>query len=512
MLASPERRSFELVLPDEQATRRLAVDVAAILKPGDVVTLSGDLGAGKTMFARAVIRYLAGDDTLEVPSPSFTLIQFYDLPRFPIAHADFYRVAAAVEMLEIGFPEAMEGAAVLIEWPDRAGDLLPAETLDIALMLAADLGANGRRARITVRGAYVPRLERLLALRRFLDDSGFGAAERAYLQGDASTRTYERLTLDGRRAVLMNMPRRTDGPPVKRGLAYSAIAHLAEDVKPFVAVARELRTHGFSAPEIYAADLNEGFLLLEDLGSDRLVAGTPPAPIEERYAAAVDVLVALHRERMPAVVPVAPEVDYRLPRYDLDALLIEVELLIDWYLPQRGFPVDAEARKKFVELWTEALKPALAAEPTWVLRDYHSPNLLWLADRTGNARVGLLDFQDAVLGPCAYDLVSLTQDARIDVPEALEEALLSRYMKARRAADRGFDIGGFFELYALMGAQRASKVLGIFSRLDRRDGKSQYLRHQPRVWRNLRRSLAHPALAGLKAWYDIHVPAPPSGS
>lgn len=511
MLASSERRSFELVLPDEQATRQLAVDVAAILKPGDTVTLAGDLGAGKTTFARAVIRHLAGDETLEVPSPSFTLVQSYDLPRFPVVHADFYRLAAAVEILEIGFPEVTEGAVTLIEWPDRAGDLLPAERLDVALMLAPELGTNGRRARLTAHGSYVARLERLLALRRFLEESGFGSAERAHLQGDASTRTYERLTLGQRRAVLMNMPRRTDGPPVRNGLPYSAIAHLAEDVRPFVAVARALRALGFSAPEIYAADLDEGFLLLEDLGRESLVRGTPPTPIEERYAAAVDVLVALHREPLPVVLSVEPGLDYHLPRYDLDALLIELELLLDWYLPHRGSTVDADSRKRFVELWTDALKPALAAEPTWVLRDYHSPNLMWLAERTGNARVGLLDFQDAVLGPCAYDLVSLTQDARVDVPEALEDALLSRYMKARRAADRSFDFGGFFRMYAVLGAQRASKVLGIFSRLDRRDGKPQYLRHRPRVWRNLRRSLAHPALADLKAWYEAHVPAPPSG-
>jgi aminoglycoside/choline kinase family phosphotransferase len=142
-----------------------------------------------------------------------------------------------------------------------------------------------------------------------------------------------------------------------------------------------------------------------------------------------------------------------------------------------------------------------------VLRDFHSPNLLWLPDREGVARVGLLDFQDALMGPPAYDLASLLQDARVDVPEMMEITLLSRYTRARRAADADFDAPYFARLYATLGAQRASKILGIFARLDRRDGKPQYLRHMPRVWGYLQRSLAHPALAGLRTWYKANVPA-----
>jgi aminoglycoside/choline kinase family phosphotransferase len=239
-----------------------------------------------------------------------------------------------------------------------------------------------------------------------------------------------------------------------------------------------------------------------------VVEGDPPAPIEERYTAAVDLLAQLHQQALPAVLPVAPRVEHRLPRYDLDALLTETELLIDWYVPNRGERVDEGARAEFAALWRTALKGAADATPTWVLRDYHSPNLLWLPQREGIARVGLLDFQDALMGPAAYDVVSILQDARVDVSEHIEVGLVSRYVKARRAGDRTFDLNGFFELYAVLGAQRATKVLGIFSRLDRRDGKPQYLRHQPRVWRNMRRSLSHPALKSLKAWYDRHVPAP----
>jgi tRNA threonylcarbamoyl adenosine modification protein YjeE len=510
MLAvSPTPSGFSIVLANELATRRLAVDLASILKPGDLITLSGDLGAGKTAFARALIRHLAGDETLDVPSPTFTLVQTYALPRFSVVHADLFRIGQASELAELGFDEAANDAVMLLEWPDRAADALPPDRLDIAFALAPHLGPNQRQAELTALGAFVPRLERLAAIRHFLAAEGLADAPRTHVQGDASSRSYERLTHQGRKLILMNAPRRADGPAVRAGLPYSAIAHLAEDVKPFVAMARALRERGLSAPQVHAADLNEGLLLLEDLGTEGVVAGDPPAPVEERYAAAVDVLVELHRQPALGTLPVAPGVDHRLPPYDLDAFLIEAELLIDWYLPHRGTSVTSSARAEFDALWREALSRAYDFPPTWTLRDYHSPNLLWLPEREGVARVGLLDFQDAVLGPAPYDLVSLLQDARVDVPDPLEIALLGRYVKARLGADPEFATTGFVQLYVTLGAQRATKILGIFARLDKRDGKPQYLRHIPRIWRYLRRALIHPAMGDLKAWYDAHVPLPP---
>jgi len=215
----------------------------------------------------------------------------------------------------------------------------------------------------------------------------------------------------------------------------------------------------------------------------------------------------LHGQLLPNVLPVAPHVDHTLPHYDMDAFLIEAELLIDWYLPRMQISVGAADRADFQRLWREALAPAIASPPTWVLRDFHSPNLIWLPERRELARLGLLDFQDAVMGPAAYDLASLLQDARVDVPEATEVALLGRYVRQRRSVHGDFDGSQFIKVYVTLAAQRASKILGIFARLDLRDGKPQYLRHMPRVWTYLQRSLAHPALAPLNAWYSAHVPA-----
>jgi hypothetical protein len=499
--------SFTVTLADEEATRRLMVDIAEALRPGDTVTLSGDLGAGKTTFARALIRHLAGDQTIEVPSPTFTLMQAYELPRFSLVHADFYRLSGPSELAELGFDDIAPEAVTLIEWPDRAANALPADRLDISFTLLAQEGPTFRHARVTGHGAFAARVERMAAIRLFLSRSGFGGAERQFVQGDASTRAYERLSASGTSYILMNSPQRPDGPAVRDGKPYSAIAHLADNMTPFIAMAQALRARGFSAPAIFAADRAAGLVILEDLGSELVVAGEPPAPIEERYEAAADLLAALHRLPMPELLPVEGDVTYTLPRYDLDAFLIEAELLIDWYLPRLGVKLSGDKRDAYVELWHNALAPALAAPPVWVLRDFHSPNLLWLPQREGVARVGLLDFQDAVMGPAAYDLASLAQDARVDVPELLEIGLLSRYIRARLKDEPTFDAPAFAQIYATMAAQRASKILGIFARLDKRDGKPQYLRHMPRVWTYLQRALAHPALAPIASWYRVNVPA-----
>jgi tRNA threonylcarbamoyl adenosine modification protein YjeE len=497
--------SFAVALANEQALHRLVVDIAMALEPGDLVTLSGDLGAGKTTFARTLIRLLAGDPSIAVPSPTFTFMQSYELPQFPLVHADLYRLDGPGELAELGFDDLPRGAVVLLEWPDRAAGFLPSDRLDVAFTLAPALGTEHRNVRITGYGTFAPRAGRIHAIRRFLDATGYAEAERRRIQGDASTRSYERLRLGDQRTILMNAPRRPDGPPVRDGKPYSAIAHLAEDVKAFVAMANGLRQIGLSAPLILEADLEEGLLIIEDLGDEPVTAGDPPAPVEERYAAAVDVLIAMHSRSLPEVLPISPHVQYRLPRYDMDALLIEVELLLDWYMPRLGIDVVDAKRTVYVELWRDALQLVIETYPTWVLRDFHSPNLLWLPERADVARIGLLDFQDAMIGPGAYDLASLLQDARVDVPELLEVTLLSRYARARRNADPDFDPPAFIRTYSTLAAQRASKILGIFTRLDARDRKPQYLRHIPRVWAYLQRALAHPALAQLQAWYGANV-------
>lgn len=286
--------TFSVALANETSTARLMAEIALLIGPGDVVTLSGDLGAGKTAAARAMIRYLAGDDDYEVPSPTFTLVQSYELPPFPLLHADLYRIEDPSELEEIGLSPLPEGAVALIEWPERAPGAMPADRIDIAFSHRPALGSLARAAEITGHGKAAAQVERLAALRSFIETSGVADADRRHMPGDASTRSYARLVKDGESLILMNAPRRPDGPALYAGKSYSAAVHLAEDVRPFVAIAGGLRRHGVSAPAIHQADLDSGFLITEDFGTESFVAGKPPAPVAERYQAAAELLAALH--------------------------------------------------------------------------------------------------------------------------------------------------------------------------------------------------------------------------
>ncbi|HMD63856.1 MAG TPA: phosphotransferase [Stellaceae bacterium] len=297
--------------------------------------------------------------------------------------------------------------------------------------------------------------------------------------GDASFRRYYRLGGGGRRAVLMDAP-----PP-------------QEDVVPYIAVSELLRLLGFSAPDVFAEDRARGFLLIEDFGDDtytRLLDRGADEP--DLYALAVDTLIALQR----AVEARGPP---DLPPYDAERLLAEAALLVDWYAPAAlGKPLSEARREEYLDLWRSLLPQAALTDDTLVLRDYHVDNLMLLPDRSGVKGCGLLDFQDAVCGPPSYDLVSLLEDARRDVPAELRRRMTERYLAAFPALDRA----AFLRSAAILAAQRNCKILGIFTRLGRRDGKPRYLVHLPRVCRLLERDLAHPALAPIACWLDRHLP------
>jgi aminoglycoside/choline kinase family phosphotransferase len=321
--------------------------------------------------------------------------------------------------------------------------------------------------------------ERSQVIDGFLARYGWADAERRPLASDASFRHYVRLVRNGEGAMLM------DAPPPR------------ENVRPFVRVARLLRQLGFSAPDVFAADEEAGLLLLEDLGDETytraLASGGDEAAL---YALATDLLIALHR-RFEKPMAAA------IPTYDDDRLLSEAALLVDWYLPAvRGAPTPPALRADYLDRWRETFSTARAVMETFVLRDYHVDNLMLLPGRDGIAACGLLDFQDAVIGPATYDLVSLLEDARRDVPADLAARMIARYLDAFPAIDRD----AFLASYAILGAQRSAKIVGIFTRLDCRDGKPIYLKHIERVWRWLEGDLGHPVLADLRAWFDRELP------
>jgi N-acetylmuramate 1-kinase len=484
-------------LPDAIATGRLGEDVARALKKGDVLALSGELGAGKSTLARALIRAIANDPDLDVPSPTFTLVQSYDL-RIPVSHFDLYRLNVPDELNELGLDEASERGIALAEWPERAGKRFPANAIWLELK---DAG-NGRRATISGPQEAIERIERTLAIRQFLTKHGLGDTHRIWFQGDASTRSFEKVEADGRPdMILMDHPEKPDLSPVVNGRSYRQTARITWTVTPFVAVARVLKAHGFSAPGTVAEDLDAGILLMENLGDGKV---TDPAgnPIAERYEAAVELLAKLHETCIARELPIGNGKTYTLPPYDRDALLIEARLMIEWYVPYRlGRAVSEDESREFDSLWDELIAVLERSETGLILRDYHSPNLIWREDRTGIDRLGLVDIQDALFGPLSYDVSSLAQDARVTIPAELEAELLNAYCRARHTGG-AFDESAFREAYAITALQRATKILGIFVRLDKRDGKPDYLKHLPRIEAYVKRALTHPKLAKLSRFYS----------
>jgi aminoglycoside/choline kinase family phosphotransferase len=308
----------------------------------------------------------------------------------------------------------------------------------------------------------------------FLASCGWQGAEILPLAGDASFRRYFRVVNGDRTAVLMDAP-----PP-------------HEDPRPFIAVAEWLASVGLSAPQILARDLDRGLLLLGDFGDWRLREFLDEDPRRERelYELATDVLVHLHQHSpMPGLKP-----------HGLDQWLEELRLFTDWYCPAVGAEVDADA---YLAAWTEVLGPVASdgLSPVTVLRDYHAENVMLVHGREGIERFGLLDFQDALAGHPAYDLASVLEDARRDVPEAIEQAMIDRYVAAT-GHDEAFE-----RAYWALAAQRNTRILGVFTRLWKRDNKPHYRRFQPRMWGLLERDLDRPDLTPVRDWFDRNIPA-----
>jgi hypothetical protein len=325
----------------------------------------------------------------------------------------------------------------------------------------------------------IDRASRDPAIAGFLAAHGWGEAQRSLLAGDASFRRYDRLiAADGRRAVLMDAP-----PPM-------------ENVRPFIAIDQLLASLDFSVPAILGVDIDQGLLLLEDLGDDTytrlLAAGHDEADL---YARATDMLSALH-QRLPAAALAG------LRDFDADSAIAQVSRLLDWYWPAiHGTEPGPDIRQSFEAAWRQVLPLWQKLPRSLVLFDFHVDNLL-LLDRPGVRACGLLDFQDALAGPIAFDLVSLLEDVRRNVSLPLRQAMIARYL----AANPQLDHDAFMTVYAVSGAQRNIRIAGTFARLLRRDAKPGYQRYMPRTWELIAEDLAHPAMAPVAAWFDEFLP------
>ena len=357
--------------------------------------------------------------------------------------------------------------------------------------------------------------DRAARIAAFLADAGLATAERRPLAADASTRRYERLIRPGHAPLmLMDAPptaERGSGPPhadanARAAAGYNALARLsAGRVDAFAAAAAWLRGQGLSAPELLAFDVDAGLAVLEDLGDDlyarRIEAGETARPM---YEAAVDVLVRLHEAAPPATLPLEGCAGWPLLTYDGLALKTGADLFVEWWPRYAGAPsFPAAARAEWDTLWAPVLGRGEGGATVFAHRDYHAENLLWLPQREGVARVGLLDFQDCVRAHPAWDLLSLLQDARREVEPVLEAAMVARYLAARP----GVEAEAFRADYAALAALNNARILGVFSRLVMRDGKPRYRAFMPRMWRLLARDLEALGLAGLRGWFERYAAA-----
>lgn len=349
-------------------------------------------------------------------------------------------------------------------------------------------------------------MDRNAALERLLTATGFATARREPFPGDASTRRYERMFApDGRVAILMDAPRSNESPPcppaasIEERLAsgWNAVSRLAASrVEAFVAVADHLSELGLSTPFVHGVDAPAGYAVLEDLGDNLFTTAIAGGEDEiQLYCAAADVLAHVHAAPVPAAMP-GPDGDWPLLDYDALALSANADLFVDW-APKYAdvIKVSDAARARWERIRDALIDQAMGMDRAFTIRDYHAENLLWLPDRDGVRRVGLLDFQDAVRGWPAWDFAMLLQDARRDVSPIAAEAAIARYLRRSE-----MDEGVFRHQLAILGAINALRIIGIFSRLVVRDGKARYTQFMPREWGHLAANLRHPELAEMRAF------------
>lgn len=350
-------------------------------------------------------------------------------------------------------------------------------------------------------------MDRSEALQRLLAETGFDGAQRDPLPGDASTRRYERLSKDGRRAMLMDAPRSNESAPCppgatpaeRRQLGWNATSRLAASrVEAFVAVANYLEGLGLAPPQIYGADCDAGYAVIEDLG-DNLYAHAIPQGADEiaLYEEAARVLAHVHRADVPARLDGAGNATWPVLDYDALALEVNADLFVEWLPRAADVHIDDKARARWEQVRDGLIVKALGFPRAFTIRDYHAENLLWLPQRDGLQRVGLLDFQDAVRGWRAWDFAMLLHDARRDVSRTAHDAAIRAYLEASGASDAEFQ-----RELAVLGAINAMRILGIFARLAGRDGKQRYLAFMPREWGHLARTLEHPALADARDFVE----------
>ena len=427
-----------------------------------------------------------------------------------ISHFDLYRISDFEELYEIGLEESWQFGAALIEWPDRAEDLLPADVLWI--QFEPSDGEDSRKVTLSGMGDWATRLQTICNKRQLLINASWGRGLIKPIASDLSPRLYDRVLLptndieddnseDLTSAILMNMPPREPGPLLPDGRKYDLVAHRVTELSPMISICEGLRMMGLRVPHIYGADVPNGLMLWEDFGGETLSV-TAESPVAERYIATAHHLATLHNQSQPSQFD-GTGGPHRLSHYDRDAYLVELDVFLDHYWPHvKGSACSDAVRTRFKTLWEPLLETLATSEQVLVLRDVQDPNCFWLPDAPDGKMVGFIDFQDCLIGPSAYDLAALATDARVTISNRLEADILSAYLAKRDIKGESRD--SFLMSYCLCVAQRTMKNLGAFARAADQWNRPSYLAHIPRSLDYLRKALTHPLLSDLKDWVDHH--------
>lgn len=436
--------SASLFLPDENATTELGVQLARVLQPGDTILLKGSVGAGKSHLARAIIQARLGYPE-DVPSPTYTLVQTYQEAQADIFHADLYRLSDTSEFVELGLDDAFSSAICLVEWAERLGKDAPHG----ALVLELTMQNNGRLAAFSSDASRWDKVARAIERAGFLIDAGWSGAEQAIIAGDLSSRSYQRLSRDGQRGVLMDAGRDVSS------------------VSSFLEISAWLTKNGYSAPNPIAQAQSKGLLLLDDFGDQQLSAHPD---VDELMGLCLKLLADI-RTKAPPNLPCPSAYE-----------LVEMTQLAEHYPG-----ADATVLSGFRKVLLGCIESVTSGvQPTVSLRDFHADNIMWLGDKDGIQRLGLLDFQDAFLVHPVYDLVSLLTDARRDVSRSVRQSLIVEY-----AQITGDDLEELQKAFAIFSVQRNLRILGIFTRAALELGKPHHVPNLPRVYAYLAEALRH---------------------
>lgn len=444
-MALPFRASIHL--PDETATTMLGGELAPLLAPGDTLLLVGAVGAGKSHLARAIIQALL-EHAEEVPSPTFTLVQTYNSPKFEIWHADLYRLSDMSELAELGLDDAFQDAICLVEWADRLGkDYARSDALTVVITDKAD----GRELAFSSSDARWKKITRALDRVDFLIDAQWSTREVKDVAGDLSSRSYQRLSLDQRTAILMDA------------------SDDAGSTSAFVTMTDWLNDAGYSVPEIFARNVDKGLLLLEDFGDERL---SDRPDVHELMGECVALLADIRTQKALPNLPCPSAHE-----------MAEMTALASHYPGS-----DDTALLSFRQSLEPKIKSVITGSPVIVsLRDFHTDNIMWLANRSGIRRLGLLDYQDAFLTHPVYDLVSLLTDARRNVSQNERRRWIAHY--AGVTGDNADTLAATFSVFS---AQRNLRILGIFARAAIEHKKTHHVQNIPRVYAYLAEALGHP--------------------